>query len=261
MSEYLPPKFGISAHAFTHVGMKRDHNEDAYLLNPAFHLYLVADGMGGHNSGEIASRMAVETIDKFFQATLTNDEITWPFKYDKNLSDIENRLDVSARLANGHVFQASKRNELYQGMGTTLVGVCFSGEVGTIVNIGDSRAYRWRDGELWQLTTDHSLLNEQLKTHPMTQAEIDNFPHKNIILRALGIKDAVEPDLVTYRPQRGDYLLLCSDGLNDMVSDDLIQQVVTDNAHDPKLIPKLLVREANAHGGADNITVLAVHID
>ncbi|RJO74065.1 MAG: Stp1/IreP family PP2C-type Ser/Thr phosphatase [Myxococcales bacterium] len=237
--------------------MRRDHNEDAFSINPDSGLYIVADGMGGHNSGEIASKLAIETIENFFRATSTDDEITWPYKYDPRLTDAENRLKVSTMLANSRIWEASRRNELYHGMGTTVVGVYYRKGMAYLVNVGDSRGYAFRGGILRQVTEDHSLLNDLLKQNKMTPDEVANFPHKNVIVRALGIKEEVDVDLFRYTPQHGDVILLCSDGLSDMVKDQQIQDLLTATP-DVKLAAKLLVREANLKGGHDNITAVLV---
>lgn len=252
-------KFQLISGGFTHVGMKRDHNEDAFIINPDGNLLIVADGMGGHNSGEIASKMAAETVNTFFMATAEDDEITWPYKYDKNQCEAENRLNVSIRLANDRVYETSKRNELYHGMGTTIVSVFFTGSDAYIANVGDSRVYVFRGSRLDQLTVDHSLLNDFLKENTLTPEEIENFPHKNVIVRALGIKEDVEVDVFHYQPKRDDIFLLCSDGLTDMVNDAEIADIIL-TTPDVKMGVKLLVREANQRGGMDNITAVLVQL-
>lgn len=251
--------FRVVSSGFSHVGMRRDHNEDALLINPDLDLYIVADGMGGHNSGEIASRMATETIDNFFRATLNDDEITWPYNYDTRLSDTENRLKTAIRLANARIYDLSRRNALYQGMGTTVVALGLVGDTAILANVGDSRGYLLRDGSFLQITEDHSLMNDLLRKGELTPEEAEHFQHKNVIVRALGIRPDVEVDLFGPTPRPGDIWLLCSDGLTDMIREEDIGDILS-TTPDLKLAAKLLIREANERGGIDNITVLLAQI-
>jgi protein phosphatase len=252
--------FGISSSGFTHVGMRRTHNEDAYTILPEQRLFIVADGMGGHNSGEIASKLAIETVTNFFKAIEDDKEITWPYKYDRHLSEAENRLKASIKLANDRIWETSKRNDLYHGMGTTIVAIHIENGVAYIANVGDSRCYLLRDGALTQVSIDHSLLNDYLKTHEMSPEEIRSFPHKNVIVRALGIREHVEVDLFKLKPRRGDTFMMCSDGLSDMVEDSDIQDLMA-KTPDLSIAAKLLAREANQNGGNDNITSVLVRVD
>ncbi len=252
-------KFKIAHAGFTHVGMKRDHNEDAYVIDPEQGLYIVADGMGGHNSGEIASKMAIETVVNFFRATNADNEVTWPYKYDRSMDEAENRLTVSAKLANSRIWEMSQRNDLYRGMGTTLVLLHVCNDLTYLVNVGDSRAYLFRDGKLVQQTEDHSLLNDYLKSGRITPAEAETFPHKNVIIRALGIKKEVQVDIFRIPPRRSDVFLMCSDGLSDMVPTDVLEDILL-TTPDIRTASKLLVREANQRGGNDNITVVLAQI-
>lgn len=252
--------FTLEYAGFSHVGMKRDHNEDSFSLVPENNLFITADGMGGHNSGEIASKMATETVANFFKATQYDDEITWPYKYEKSLSEAENRLRTSIRLANSRIWETSQRNDLYHGMGTTVVSVYFEGPTATIANVGDSRCYILRNRQLTQITIDHSLLNDYLKYNDMTEEQIKNFPHKNVIVRALGIKEDVEVDLFKVAPVAGDVFLLCSDGLTDLVNDAEIADILSTEP-DIKNASKLLVRAANQYGGVDNSTTVLVKVE
>jgi len=251
----------IESAGLTHVGMKRTHNEDSLFLLEEENLYVVADGMGGHASGEVASKMAVETVANFFKATATDEDITWPYKMEKGLSIDENRLVVSVKLANAKIFEVAQRTPKYRGMGTTVVGAFFRDSVVYCCHVGDSRAYRFRAGKLEQLTEDHSLLNDYIKMKKLTEEEIENFPHKNVIVRALGMKDTVLVDLIRERPQADDLYLLCSDGLSGMVTDDELAKIL---ASEPDLnrAVQAMVQAANAAGGTDNITVvLAKYFD
>lgn len=239
----------------TDVGKKRAHNEDSYALVETESLYMVADGMGGHSSGEVASRMAIDTISEFFVATSADPEATWPYKMDKSRGYEENRLVTGVKLANRRIFEASHRDSRLHGMGTTLVAVLMVRDGCLIAHVGDSRVYRMRAGVLEQLTEDHSLLNDYMKMKTMTEEEIANFPHKNVIVRALGMKETVKVDTVLDVPKPGDIYILCSDGLAGPVSDPEIARL-TANATDLSASSQSLVDLANEHGGPDNVTVV-----
>jgi protein phosphatase len=240
--------------------MKRTHNEDYFSLIEDEQLFLVADGMGGHASGEVASKMAAETISEFYQRT-KDEDATWPFKMDRSLSYIENRLVCSIKLANLRIFETSCRDIRYKGMGTTIVSCLVAGDKAYVGHVGDSRVYRLREGGITQLTRDHSLLEDYKEAKPdMTEEEERNFPHKNVITRALGLNDAVEVDLRTYDLKSGDRYLFCSDGLSGHLDDDEMLEVTKDTS-DLTVAVGELVDRANAAGGADNITVVLVHAD
>ena len=216
------------------VGRKRTHNEDAYLLLPEENLFCVADGMGGHASGEVAARIAVEEMAEFFRMTGRDEEATWPYKMDPARGYDENRLLTGVKLANLRIFERSATDQRLRGMGTTIVAVSFprEGDAVLVAHVGDSRVYLLRGGTLRQLTEDHSLLNDYKKSRALTPEEIEAFPHKNVIVRALGMKDTVEVDLVREELQDGDVLLLCSDGLSGMVPDERIAEIVRGHPRD-----------------------------
>ena len=237
----------------TDVGRKRTHNEDNFAIMPEFGLYVVADGMGGHASGEIASRMAVETLRDFFDATGSDPERTWPYKMDRSRGYEENRLITGIKLCNLRIYEGAQRNPKQRGMGTTLVAL-FAVEDGVYVaHVGDSRVYRIRDGSMEQLTEDHSLLNDYKKMKRLTEEEERNFPHKNVIVRALGMKDTVKVDTRLEEPRAGDMMLLCTDGLCGPVTDDAIFQTISSTPDLPTAVNKLIAA-ANESGGPDNIT-------
>jgi serine/threonine protein phosphatase PrpC len=239
----------------TNVGMKRTHNEDAFDLIDDERLYLVADGMGGHASGEVASKMAIETLREFFSATSQDPEATWPYKMDKARGYEENRLITGIKLANLRIHEAAQREPRLRGMGTTIVSILVIDEGVLIAHVGDSRVYRVRGGKLEQLTDDHSLLNDYIKMKRLTEEEIANFPHKNVIVRALGMKETVKVDTRLDAPQPGDLYLLCSDGLCGPVSDQEIGDLAM-STNDLKAAASKLIERANANGGPDNVTVV-----
>jgi protein phosphatase len=216
--------------------------------------------MGGHSSGEIASQMAVEAISNFFKATRQDEEITWPYKIDKNRPFDENRFIMSIKLANLRIHEAAQREMRYRGMGTTIAGTNFIDDHVLVAHVGDSRVYLIRKGHITQITEDHSLLNDFIKAHKLTPEEIANFPHKNVIVRALGMKDTILVDLSRHKIQPEDVYLMCSDGLSGMVSDAQICEVIQQNP-DLSLACKTLIEMANLAGGADNITCILTKIE
>src|SRR6476619_339815 len=244
--------------AKTDVGMKRNHNEDYFSLIEDEQLFIVADGMGGHASGEVASKMAAETVGEFYQRT-KDEEATWPYKMDRSLSYIENRLVCGIKLANLRIFETSNRDLRYKGMGTTIVSCLVSGDKIYVGHVGDSRVYRVRDAGIQQLTRDHSLLEDYKEAKPdMTEEEERNFPHKNVITRALGMRETVQVDIRSHQIKSGDVYILCSDCLSGMVIDTQICQIAT-NAKSLERAVAELVDAANRNGGTDNVTTLLLH--
>jgi protein phosphatase len=250
----------ITSAGDTNVGVKRSRNEDNLLKMPEENLFAVADGMGGHSSGEVASQIAVEGIANFFKATRQDEDITWPYKMDKNRPYDENRFIMSVKLANLRIFEASQREARYRGMGTTLAGVNFIDGDALIAHVGDSRVYRVRNKQMTQLTEDHSLLNDYIKAKKLTPDEIANFPHKNVIVRALGMKETVLVDLSRHTLQAGDIFVGCSDGLSGMVTDEELLEVVNSTT-DLQEVVTTMINKANEAGGVDNITVVIARID
>lgn len=241
----------------THVGQKRETNQDSLLMLPEENLFAVADGMGGHLAGEVASSLAVETISGFYQESSRDSEITWPFRPISELGYQENRLITAIKLANRRVYETSLSDKKYKGMGTTAVVIQFIENELLIGHVGDSRAYLFRGGKLTQITEDHSLLNDFKKNIKMTEEDERRFPYKNIIVRALGMKDAVEVDLLKMTPRVGDMILLCSDGLNGELNDETISGVLKDEPSLRQACDRL-IDESNLSGGRDNVTVVLV---
>jgi len=239
----------------THVGQKRETNQDDLLLMPEERVFVVADGMGGHLSGEVASQLAVESIKSFFRDTGEDADVTWPFRPDQHLDEHGNRLVTAIRLANRRIFETSRSDRKFMGMGTTVVAIYFADDAVYVAHVGDSRVYLFRDGELRQLTEDHSLLNDFKKNITMTQEDEDRFPYKNIIVRALGMKDEVEVDVQRLVLRENDTLLLCSDGLSGEVSDPEMEELLVQEPVLSVACSKL-IEMANAAGGKDNITVV-----
>ncbi len=252
------PGIKLSAFGLTDVGRQREHNEDSLVLVPEHGLFVVADGMGGHQAGDIASKLATSLIADFFQA-MSGEDATWPSSFNRSLSEEENRLVTGINLANRRIFEQSRNNHAYNGMGTTVVGALFSDRRRRVYvgHVGDSRAYRIRGDSILQMTRDHSLYNEP-PPH-MTESEREELP-RNVITRALGMDGNVAVDLTNEDIEVGDVYLLCSDGLSGMITDENILEVVRSLA-DPHATCEKLVEAANEQGGEDNVTVIVVRVE
>lgn len=246
--------FGISD-----VGVKRDHNEDNFFVDNDRMLYLVADGVGGRNAGEVASKMAVELINDYFRKSASDDQ---PFigVYDESVSPEANRLASAVRLANQVVYESSRSNPALSGMGSTVVAVTLSGKKVCIAHVGDSRGYIIHEGEMFQLTDDHSLVEEQLRQGLISEKEARESNIKNVITRALGAAEDVNVDIDEQPVAPGDIILACSDGLSNMVSDEIILNVVNASKGNLDQACRELIRLANENGGKDNITVVLIKV-
>lgn len=244
----------IKSFGITDVGRQRQHNEDAYLVDDGMNLYLVADGMGGHAAGEVASQIAAEAVSEFISHTIEDDG-TWPHAYDEKVSRNANRLTSALRIANTRVIEAMKRDPRLRGMGTTVVAGLFDGNQAAIAHVGDSRAYMIRGDQMSRITSDHSWVFEQVRAGMLTEAEAEKHPLRNVITRALGGGNSVVPDVSEVTVESGDYFLFCSDGLTGMVSEDDILRIVT-SAGDLEGATRELIVQANEHGGHDNITAV-----
>ena len=249
----------IKAYGLTDVGRKRKHNEDAFASDVNEGLFIVADGMGGHAAGEVASKITVETIGEFIAATRQKEEATWPFKYNHELDFNSNRLAVAIEKANERVMAAVAAQPWLKGMGTTVVAGLLNEKILSLAHVGDSRAYLLRDGQLSRLTDDHSWVHEQVTAGILTEEEAKTHPLKNVVTRALGGGPSVSPDLQELVFSPGDRYLFCSDGLTTMVGDEEILDTAA-AVEDPQALCQKLVDMANEKGGVDNITVVVVDI-
>ena len=247
----------IKAHGLTHVGKQRQHNEDAFLVADEAKLYLVADGMGGHAAGEIASRIAVDSISEFILHT-KEDDGTWPHAYDEQYKRSTNRLMAAVRMANTRVLEAMRKDARLRGMGTTVVACLADEDTMSVAHVGDSRAYLVRDGRLSRLTNDHSWVFEQVQAGMLTEEEAEKHPLRNVITRALGGALQVSPDASEVASKPGDVYLLCSDGLTGMLPEEEILRVVSDHNDDLERACQELIDRANERGGLDNVTAILV---
>lgn len=247
----------VKAYGLTHVGRQRQHNEDTFLVEDKALLFVVADGMGGHAAGEIASRIAVDSITEFIVHT-KEDDGTWPHAYDEQLRRSTNRLMAALRLANNRVLEAMRKDARLRGMGTTVVACLADEATMSVAHVGDSRAYLVRAGEISRITNDHSWVFEQVQAGMLTEAEAEKHPLRNVITRALGGALQVIPDASEIEAHPGDVFLLCSDGLTGMVPEDEILRMVSDNQDDLEKACRDLIDAANERGGLDNVTAVLV---
>jgi serine/threonine protein phosphatase PrpC len=246
----------LEAYGQTDVGRRRKLNEDNFLVAPEPGLYAVCDGMGGHNAGEVASKMAIETLQAFIEKSHKEKEITWPYGLDVNLSFDGNRLKTAIKLANKKVFRAADNREDYTGMGTTVVAGLVSDNTLTVGSAGDSRCYLLRNGQLSQLTRDDSWVSAALGEGILNSDEIERHPLRNVITKAVGAKDSIELDVVEQKLSPGDVALICSDGLHAMLSDQEIQRTLTPFPESLEEAAGKLIDAANEAGGKDNVSVV-----
>ncbi len=259
--------FRLEIAASTDVGLIRDGNEDALLVHQEHDLYVVADGMGGHNCGEVASQFSIEAVQAFYDSDEITNRVRQAHRYavanlPKERRDVSFhalRLRKAVESANVSVFRLSQQHEALRDMGTTVVATAFSGSRVYIANVGDSRAYRLRRDQLTQLTEDHSLVNEYVKMNMLRPEDVETFPYKNVIVRAVGLHERVTVDLTFANVRAGDQILLATDGLTDLVRDHEIEKILVD-APDPTTACEHLTNAAKERGGHDNITVLLLKL-
>lgn len=240
--------------SLTDTGKLRSNNEDAIRVDDALGLAVLADGMGGYNAGEVASGMAVELIRSEMQE--------WLQEYGGKATQVEVRraLALSVNRANTAIYNASVAEAQYAGMGTTLVLSLFYSDMIVVGHLGDSRAYRLRDGVLQQLTRDHSMLQEQLDAGLITEEEAQYSMHRNLVTRAMGIEEDVFLETNAFQVEEDDVYLLCSDGLSDMLNHQILLDLLTNSDNDLEQKAQMLINAANEAGGRDNISVVLMRV-
>jgi protein phosphatase len=246
----------IEAHGLTDPGRKRKHNEDTLRIEPAIGLAVVADGMGGHQSGEVASALAVETLEAFVARAHRDRDLTWPFGVDPARSFEANCLITAIKLANRSVFQTAASRDDLTGMGTTVVAVLARDGRLHYAGVGDSRAYLVRGATLRQLTRDDSWIEAAIAQQLIDVAESYDHPFRHVLTKALGLQEDLDFEVSEEALQAGDRVLLCSDGLTTALSDADVLEIL--RAHDKDLAGacRALVEAANEAGGPDNVTVV-----
>lgn len=246
----------LNFHGQTDIGRRREINEDT--IHTQDGLFLVCDGVGGHKAGEVASRLAVDVIVDFLRRSSEDSEFTWPHGYNRNLSHDANRLSIAIKLANRAIFSQAGTASAYTRMGTTVAAVLVHPRLAqmTYAHVGDSRIYLLRAGSMLQLTRDDTWANleDPLGGEPSRMAAM-----KNVLTKALGAQDEVDFEVSTSPLLHDDVVLLCSDGLTNMVSERRILEIVSAAPHDPRKACAALVSDANAEGGRDNISVILLH--
>ena len=230
----------------TDRGLRRDSNQDSYLINRGLGLYVVADGMGGHSGGEVASALAVQAVEEFVA------------KNRDRFSSPRDMLIKAYEQASIRIFERARADSKLYGMGTTMVLCYFDGQQMFVGNVGDSRAYLFNSSCLWQVTEDHSLVNEQLRAGIINESQVKTFANKNVITRSVGYEREVAPDILVRQAQSGDHFLICSDGLSGLVPDVTIGEILSRSASDK--VVDLCVDRALANGGDDNVTVMMIKI-
>jgi len=242
----------LDIYGLTDEGLVRDHNEDFISCLPESGLVILADGMGGHNAGEVASELAVSSISEALEEVLS------PEIKDACDMDFKEVVHESVIFANDEINLHAKTHPECSGMGTTIVMALFHNDSVILASVGDSRIYRFRKGELKQVTTDHSLVQEMIDNGYMSEEEAINSTNRNLITRALGIAEDVKVDVTQDDIEKDDIYLLCSDGLSDMISDELIFSTLVKSRQNLKRASEELVKQAKDHGGNDNVSVILV---
>jgi protein phosphatase len=242
--------------ARTDKGKVRKHNEDRYYTHAPSGLIVVADGMGGHNAGEVASRMAVDVFRAWIESPDARPQLSLRSDEPEAFSVLRHLLGQ----ANRQIYDAARHNRAHTGMGTTLIAGWVQKNTLYFAHVGDSRLYRFRAGRLRQLTVDHSLVQELVSAGTLTLHAAQSDPRRYVVRRSVGIAPVVEVDLGQASLQSGDILLACTDGLHDMVEHDTITALLADNAEEPQAACDALVEQALDNGGSDNLTVVLVQI-
>ncbi len=251
------PTLRIEARGITDVGQRRDHNEDAFLVEEALGLYIVADGMGGHAGGGTASRLAVETIRNAVAHAREHD----PDRFVEGGADdarVPDLLQQAVEEACAVIYRTAQGDPELAGMGTTVTAALFDGRTAFVAHVGDSRCYLLREGRIYQVSEDHSLVNEQLKAGAISADEAKHSRFKNIITRSVGFEQQVQVDLMGLDLESGDAVVICCDGLSNLVDDPEILHIVDESPLD--VAPGRLVALANDRGGDDNITVVVIRV-
>lgn len=244
----------LTSCGMTDVGCRRDHNEDNFLINDQLQLYVVCDGMGGHAGGEVASAIAIHTIEESFSS------LDWG-AFDTTETDIlaQEQIRFAVLLAGRKIYEVAQDNPTFKGMGTTCVAMFVYDNVAYLGHVGDSRCYLVRGETVEQVTEDHSWVNEQILKGKLTEEKAKNHPYKNIITRSLGFREAEEVDIIKVPIASGDQLLLCSDGLSNLVDGEEMKELLRE--HSPQAAARQLINLACERGGDDNITVLILRAD
>ena len=250
----------VEAHGVSDAGPVRKANEDNFISDPVLQLFVVADGMGGHSAGEVASDLAVQTIAGFISRTEEDAEFSWPYGIEPGLSFPGNRLRTAVHLANRRVFRAAERCDEYTGMGTTVVGALISGRRLTIANAGDSRLYMFADGRLTQMTRDDTWAATVLAAQGSSNPTPVPQSMRRVLTNVLGAREQADVRLSEHDLNGGELILLCSDGLHGVLEDDDVAKILGGGGT-PAAMVASLIEAALAHGTKDNITAVVARYD
>lgn len=253
-------KAGLEFAAKTDTGLVRSQNEDAVAVSPAYGFALLADGMGGYNAGEVASSMAIDVARNTLEEGLARMSDEQPESSRQRLRQIHQLLTDSVQRANTAILEAARDRPECSGMGTTLVAAVFHFDRVSVAHVGDSRAYRYRDSTLEQITRDHSLLQEQIDAGLVSPEWARFSQNKNLVTRAVGVGPTMDVELHDHLTKAGDIYLLCSDGLSDLLPDNEICDVMTQEQAVLEEACDALVKRANDNGGVDNISVILIRV-
>jgi protein phosphatase len=250
--------FTLAAHGVTHPGKVRKNNEDALSVSVDLGLFLVADGMGGHNAGEVASALAVEAISGFLARSRPGEDFTWPYGIDPSLSFSGNRLSTAIKLANRRVFKAGESHDSYTGLGTTVVAILIEEDQCAFSGVGDSRIYLWSEGRLEQLTRDDSWVATVLAREPaMDEAALASHPMRHVLTNVLGAREPLEMDVHEHTLRGDERFLLCSDGLHGVLDDEELAQVLSSGESSDRMAGRLIAAALDKNA-SDNVTALVV---
>jgi serine/threonine protein phosphatase PrpC len=250
----------VEAEGLTDPGRAREDNEDTFGLFPASRLYVVADGVGGRTGGRAAAELAVAELERFFRTQLRDPRAPWPHPIDKSRSLGANLLHVGLKVANHHIREAADADRTLRRMAATVAALAIGETQAIVAHVGDVRIYRIRDGALAPLTRDHSVIAEIRAARPeLTEAELAAFTHQNVVTKALGTRDEVEPTVEAVELRRGDLFLLCSDGLWSCLPEALLGDLLN-GTPDLRTACQVLVDAANDAGSPDNVTAVLVRV-
>lgn len=244
----------IRLYGQTDIGIHRDHNEDTIGCNEDLALMVLADGMGGHRCGEIASAIAVNTVIEHIKKESKKVTINSNSK-EYGSDEYKSIIHEAIKLANRNIYDSAQTNKQYEGMGTTIVTALFYNNTITVAHVGDSRLYRFRNNKLKQITKDHSYVQELIDCGVYTSEQAKTSEHKNLITRAVGIERNIKIELKEYRVEVGDIYFICSDGVSDLVDDEHIKSILIEHSNDLKAATSTIINTANNMGGKDNISV------
>ena len=246
----------LESFGLTDVGRRRQLNEDSLIVDAEASFFAVCDGLGGQNAGEVASSLAIEVLSAFITRSHRDKDITWPYGFLAKLSFDGNRLLTAIGLANKKVFRVADSRPDYSGMGTTVVAAIVRASTLTVGWVGDSRLYLVRGGALHVVTQDHTWVNMAVREGTISREEAEKHPWKHVLLKAVGGRDTIEPDLAEAALEPGDLVLICSDGLHGMLEDAQILALLTPPPASLEQAAQQLIAAANEAGGKDNITVV-----